>query len=136
MEEGLTMNGFEMLEALRKARDLKGADYVYVDPDGVRAGPHEVDEDGAVCVYGWQDDDGEWVPGCIVGHVLPVELLPSIADLDADAVVVARDFDPLGWDYNAGEIAWAAQLVQDDGATWGEAVEAAERRARELGVIA
>ena len=103
------------LELLRKARDLKGADYVY--PPAAA---------GEQCLY--RNPDGS--PSCIVGHVL---LWAGVGDptegWDAKDVAGANGLPTV-----VGDILAAAQGSQDIAHTWGEAVTQAEAVARECGV--
>lgn len=123
LEETTVLTPEKALELLRKARDLKGADYVY-KPETLSATGHRLDG----CKY--LEPDGS--PSCIVGHVF---VWAGIAEIEED-----RDADSLASEYGlpdvVGDILATAQAEQDSGLTWGEAVEAAERKARKHGVTA
>lgn len=108
-----------VMETLR-AVVAERPDYVY-DSEAV-------DENGVpMCVY-----VADGAPSCLVGHVLhrlgvPLDAL-SVFDESGgkDAQLVVRRV----LDGTSGATAhrlWAAQSAQDNGETWGEALEAAER---------
>lgn len=117
------------IELLERAVKEKGAKYV--DPNANTVGCQYADEKGQ--------------PLCIVGHVM------SYLDVDLRPVVTGGDFEDIervwGWGVSAVELGYAlgaaphpgvsltddavwtlgrAQTIQDDGNTWGEALEAAK----------
>lgn len=120
-----TIGAREVLELLKKARDRRGAEYVY---------PPAVTRDG--CVYVERDDKGNLHPSCIVGdmlvtdvHVEPEWFLDNAVNETASFEVtdllpgVGVTLTPL-----ANHLLATAQDAQDGGATWGVAVERAERQ--------
>lgn len=121
MTEKLVLDAPQAVAMLRKV--VYGReDYVYVRPSNV---PY--------CVN--FTDEGQ--PSCVVGHVLAeLGLTFEVAELlgvesnvaimsAADKVNECPDF---GWTLTeaAVQVLTAAQLVQDDGRTWGEALGRAE----------
>jgi hypothetical protein len=105
------------IAALEEAVAEKGEDYVY-----------RTDNPGGQCYY---SVDGE--PSCIVGHVfakLDQELFRDVADWEARyhqsmSVRTVRTRWPSRMDYDALEALSMAQVYQDAGRTWGQAVKAA-----------
>lgn len=121
----------EALELLRRARDEKGADYI--DPRV---------ESGEECQYA----TSRGRPLCIVGHAFhyarvnlrPIWNAPRVSELFEDTVRYKKrapdDVLPyrktpkkLGITREALEALQIAQRRQDDGKSWGRAVEDAER---------
>lgn len=99
---------------LVRAVEEKGKDYVYEPP--VRA-----------CLYNHEDG-----PGCIVGHVFAyagVEMPESQEGRLANHVV--RNLTE--WEPLVGEALRLAQVVQDGGGTWGEALQEFDNHVREVG---
>lgn len=110
------------LEALRKAVEERGEDYV--DPN---SGPH-----GRGCVYA--DEDG---PGCIVDTALVLAGLPVTELLGCNGGVedLADSFlpgDVLNFDDAGINVLMAAQRAQDYGQPWGDALTQAELVAAEI----
>lgn len=109
----------ETLELLERAVAEKGPDHVYQQHTEVGDG------DGAMCRYA--NPDG--TPDCIVGYVLSyVGLLGSGAHLweglAGSLLVVQKNFT-----VEAIQILLEAQITQDNGKPWGEALEAAKNEA-------
>jgi len=117
----------DVLASLERAVEKKGADYVYTLPNGTRAG--EVDPDTNIlagCLYVHGNE-----PGCIVGHVLhdwgvSLDQLRSYEQDTAETVIqhlmaskdiVVDQYDPVV------EVLRTVQTYQDNGETWGEAVQ-------------
>lgn len=131
----------EVIEALEAAVAERGRDYVYVNPDGQRAG--ELDEHDAMssCHYVHGDK-----PGCIVGYVLHSWGVPlsALAEHEGAAAqqpinqelpyIVSKfpDTNDKGYShasaqvYEIARILGAAQGAQDSGSTWQYALEAAK----------
>ena len=108
------LNKVQILEGLRKAVELRGEDYV--DPNS--------EERVSGCLY-VNDRDTEPTPGCIVGtayYVLTGELLGYEYEYTAAS---DPEFDDI-LDEEAKRVAAAAQKVQDEGGTWGQALREAE----------
>ncbi|MCW2496365.1 hypothetical protein [Jatrophihabitans sp.] len=98
---------------LVRAVEEKGADYVYVNPDGAIAAG------GNVSCFNYDPETFE--PSCIVGHVLHY--------MGVDLRTVGRHDTAQHSCYgrvegSARAALYAAQFVQDDGGTWGEALVA------------
>lgn len=71
-------------------------------------------------------------PSCLVGHALvkagaDVELLET---LNPGVAALSLNIHVPNVDFGAATVFQAAQHVQDDGGTWGEALEAAKRAYR------
>lgn len=99
----------EALELLNKAVEDKGEDYIYLPPG----------RDG--CVY-----FNKGKPSCIVGHVLAAKGVKS-TDLNSaynGSGVTTLD---IAEDERASLLLIQAQLTQDGGEPWGEAVKTAVR---------
>lgn len=104
------------------------------------AGPHHVQRE---CMYAEQDDEGNLVPGCIVGRVLhkagvPVEVLAEMdesartedkaRDTEFDTIVLSEEYSAeFTINTDAMVMLREAQRVQDCIKPWGQAA----RRARE-----
>src|SRR5690606_11144116 len=98
----------------------------------------------ADCAYVHEDEEGNLVPGCIVGHALhragvdlwkfaPIEGRQISGDVDGTPAI-----DVLGVEAAPGavDVLQAAQSVQDVDGTWGEALEAAREAALVAGCSA
>lgn len=119
----------KVIADLRRAVAEKGADYVYVDPNGKVAGsPYAL---GADCV----NYDAKGQPSCVVGHVLQYwtdegliqkqgEAFPYCANSNAyEAFREIRDNCGVIVDDGGAELATRVQILQDKGETWGLALE-------------
>lgn len=113
------------LALLREVVDEYGHDYVYRQvahrlPDG-RSKP--------MCVYA---DDGR--PSCLVGHALHRAGV-TVAELDRMLGQIGEDDDELPERVTltglAAEVLAEAQMAQDQGITWGDALAQAVARRRE-----
>lgn len=133
-----TIDAERALSLMERAVEKMGVDYTY--PAG--------DPDGSIntCVY---VRDGE--PSCLVGHALFIAGIDidALADLDTysetDVSTLARGNEEVGQEPvlprlavlsgDAVEVFQTAQMDQDQGRTWGEALSHARRRqqARERG---
>lgn len=116
----------EALFCLRRVVYDKGPDFVYEKP---------VLENWSACV---NFNDGK--PSCIVGHVFALLGLsyekasklqvdgPRIAE--SSALILSNDKN-FPWTFTVGakSVLGEAQMHQDDGKTWGEALEMAESKA-------
>lgn len=93
-------------EALAKAVELKGADFIYTKP-----------EDAVMCRYMNGDD-----PDCIHAHALHALGVTQLHQYERTSIrVILHD---LGVDDDILiEAAVRSQYVQDNGATWGKALE-------------
>lgn len=122
---GVVFGVDDVLRGLRFARDARGPDYVYQNPDpDPDAGPR--------FVYTARID-GELSPACIVGYALhhlgvPLECLSHPALNDARVPRLTSYLAERGYRLTVAAhlVLGAAQNVQDDRVTWGEAVAAAE----------
>lgn len=118
--------------ALKAAVDLKGEDYIYVNPDGRVAS----EEESISCSYYCGDGSGEnyGEPSCIFGHAL-MSMGITTAQLDwAGGSFIGMMLETLeskGWitpvSFEVKAAAYAAQQAQDNGKTWGEALGAFDR---------
>lgn len=112
----------QMLDGLKKAVAERGEDFVY--PEEWK----KPDETGMpMCQY--RNDDG--TPSCIAGVVL-TDLLPELPLIEGNTVKMILDeavedgiveFDSS----LAVHLLWDAQVAQDEGATWGDALADATR---------
>lgn len=112
---------------LERAVDELGSDHVYSKPS-LGTAPDDV-EDFACAYY---EPDGS--PSCIVGHVLSYHgvrfgwdddaNLASVRDLAGDEQFVAPQ--------TVVEYLTAAQITQDQGGTWGQALAEAEKAIEEM----
>jgi len=100
----------DVIEALRRACDTKGHDYVY----------EKVDDK---CLY-VDASSGKLQPSCIAAYALVDMGVIGLADLqeweDQAPTGIGRDMPVTVAALNA---LGAAQLLQDGGATWGEALK-------------
>ena len=115
----------EAVELLQRAVAEKGADYVY-DPDSANPGSYG-------CAYFQQDG----TPSCLVGHVIAYKgltkgLLGVWNGSDVD-LLVERGF--LDLDERAQWLLANAQNLQDNGKSWGEALDGAIEFAEEVGSV-
>jgi len=100
----------DVIEAIRRACDTEGHDYVYEKIDGK-------------CLY-VDASNGELRPSCIAAYALVDMGVIGLADLQE-----WEDLAPLGIGIDmpvtvaALNALGAAQLLQDAGATWGEALK-------------
>lgn len=115
----------QALEALRKAVELKGSDYVY--PPGEKDSPH------GSCMYAHNGS-----PSCIVGHlvnILDPEIFARLAAAEEqggphgaeeltnpDVNYLPEDF----WSPSTARVLGFAQYAQDRGELWGTALATAE----------
>ena len=115
-----------VIELLEKAVEIKGADYVY--PAGE-------------CFYSNRKVNPE--PMCIVGYVLAdeePELFSEVAERESRESLSCGIMDFEDWDialpidFKTTNVLYAAQRVQDNGGTWGTALEAAKARLAEINV--
>lgn len=103
----------QLREALVRAVEEKGADYVYPNSERVKSNIHET----PVCQY---FVGGK--PSCIVGHVLYYD---GVTDIDEGraAQVVAHDLSYYGSLTRLQLMALTeVQTIQDNGGTWGKAL--------------
>lgn len=115
----------QAMDALRKAVELKGADYVYPDSE-----KNSGNSDGT-CMYSHKGQ-----PSCIVGHVI------NILDPEVFAGLVLKEgmYGPQGvqelddegyipadfWSEDTSLVMSAAQGIQDNRLPWGDALAEAE----------
>lgn len=113
-----TITGKQALEALRKAVELRGADFIY--PEEWRTESH------GQCRY-----VHEGQPACIVGvalDTLGVNLIGR-ANASADALLINPSWSDVDVTLEATRIFYRAQVTQDNRQTWGAALAAAEQAA-------
>lgn len=123
MADRLLLTGEQALLLLRKVVFEKGADYVYKGPNPDRP---------TICYNVW---DGQ--PSCIIGHVL-AELGLKASDYEDQALGAELSITSLAgllrssktfeWDISgdAVKVLSVAQEMQDEGHSWGAALEAAQ----------
>lgn len=134
----------QALDALEKAVALKGPDYVYTDQaTGIRADSEEWHGTGIGCRYA--GPDGE--PACIVGTALSI-IDQAVFDVVRECEAEEGSFPVIDLCEGTGDVpvvvaaadaVWVfrcAQVAQDGGATWGEALKAAREYATEIEVVA
>lgn len=116
----------EAAQLLRQSVEKRGEDYVYEPPGG---------EDTS-CLY-WHKKEN--APGCGVGDVLFTAGVPAEVLKTADIHTPRRDVEihknpilRLYVDGDAISYLYAFQREQDERATWGEALEAAEKMRERL----
>lgn len=112
------------IELLERAVAEKGADYVYA------SFAKEVSKNDSTCLY---VDPETGAPSCIVGHVvsyLDSDLLPEISEWETEATddttvfsLAGRLEDRLHFTERALATLTLAQQSQDNGITWGRALE-------------
>lgn len=101
--------------AIRKAVEIRGADYLYPTPEFIERNPEYADwrTAGNHCKY---QAAGE--PACLIGlalHLIDPELVPDEHSFqDADSVLEELGFDP-----GVARAALTAQTLQDEGESWG-----------------
>lgn len=98
----------------------KGADYIYVNPDGVSS------TDGADCCN-WDRNTNQ--PSCIVGWILYRAGVPEekLIDHNTEAVYMFKEYLE-GCDFGkVFEFLANLQNLQDQGETWGKALEKARQ---------
>ena len=123
----------EAKELLERAVQEKGPDYVYVGPEGNKAG-----ELGVSCIY-FIDEE---TPGCIIGQVLAYKGFTR-SDLNTDwaglpslnsgsGVLSLRNHEVLQVDDRTFRLMRETQQQQDRGVPWGLAVSHALRYTEEV----
>ncbi|UJQ86913.1 hypothetical protein SEA_TREAT_78 [Streptomyces phage Treat] len=142
----IKVTGAVALNILRRVVTERGSSYVYVNPEGKKAGSGEYTNPNCYYVHDVVDPEGDGygvkqVPGCIVGnfmHKLGVGFKimqheeNNTSDSLVDAIMVSRhEKDENGeqkfeFTDTAKRVLRAAQSKQDGGATWGEALKYAE----------
>ena len=130
-----------VISLLERAVSERGADFNYGEWVGIELSP---DSAGEGCQYvHYVDSDGEVeeepttrskaVPGCIAGFALHLHgvKLSDLRELEGNqAHDAARNVTYLSDD--ARQVLQSAQAAQDQGKSWGEALESARVRAAEL----
>lgn len=115
----LTLNLEQAQELIASVIETHGEDKVYERSSSL-----------ASCLYVHKDNDGNLIPGCLVGTALidygidASELYNVVADI-IDLADALRRRQILGIDGDAVRYLRLAQQRQDDGETWGDANEAA-----------
>lgn len=110
----------EAIRLLRKEVANKGANFIY-----------QRLEEGTICAY-FEGDN----PSCIVGHALAGtewQERINVASYNTVGIETVRDAFPDMMDLSAERIFAVAQGYQDEGLTWGRALERAEEEYRKLG---
>lgn len=122
------MNEFDAIKALQRVVDEFGRDTIYTNPMGQRASEMTFID----CFYVHTDDNGDKTAGCLVGKVLENQgvTLEWLRDNEgARPDILANHLRDEGlYDITdaAAKTLRRAQLAQDEGATWGEALYAAK----------
>ncbi len=128
-----TVTDIQFIEALRAAVRVKGTEYVYPAPEG-----DSDDEDygyddyrnGMDCVY----STPEGAPACIIGHALykiDPDLVPGYDKVADFTSLVDSDPRLQGLSSEVVRAGQRAQALQDEGETWGRALERFEEIVRE-----
>jgi hypothetical protein len=114
----MTITRDEFTAAMRKAVELRGADYVYPkDQPGFTKAQVSAFRSDPACLY-VNAVTGE--PACLIGLALSI-IDPALLEPVGTAIAPAcRVLPELGVDYDAAYAADAAQQEQDKGETWGE----------------
>lgn len=110
------MEKLTLPEAIRIAKEVvaeKGSDYVYMTPDGVQAGVN-----GPGCVN-WNHKTN--APSCLIGHILHRHGISGMTLLDKNKAAV-RSFGQY-LENDAAEFLNILQERQDNGGTWGDALD-------------
>lgn len=118
-----TLTDTQVYEALTKLAEE--------NPSKVYKSPDELGQ----CLYVHRDDQGERIPGCIVGTVLnrlgvPLEELEKHEGNGATAVIANAGIE--GLSYDMVSFLRAVQRHQDSGYDWELAVAAAKRQSPSL----
>lgn len=103
-----------------------GADFVYTKKP--TPGLRDKGGDPGTCMYVYEDE-----PDCLIGRVLH-RLWATLDQLRDKEGYAARLLSDLCGGENVAMVLDAAQIVQDAGRTWGEALHAAKVYATKLGV--
>lgn len=125
--ERITVPASKVLETLSKVASER--------PEYVYEAPAHMTEDRALTCFYVHETDGEQTPGCLVGKVLnvlgiPLERLSAYEGTGAYSVT-ERVLDVQGEPDAISDVLnslAAAQDAQDNGATWGDALERATRK--------
>ena len=117
-----TLTTGEFLHALRQVVAEKGAGYVY-PKSGKRAAAGDL---APVCQY--RVNGG---PSCIIGHVL--DRLGIVTEPRHEGCEASHVIALYGGSEQVAALADAAQVVQDGGDTWGDALAEVEHLAEFLG---
>ena len=122
------LDALKALAALEQAVENNGADFVYKPHEHELGGSDNPDLGSCRYVH-------NGCPDCMIGHVL-FGVGWDYEELDRVGVVatLAAHF-PDRMSDDAKCILWAAQKIQDDGSTWGDALAGARLMAKELGVL-
>lgn len=108
----------EVTDATNKVVNERGHDYVYTTPEGWMA--PDVDS----CKYRF-NVDGRITPGCIVGAVVYELDKDMLFSLEEGAYVSGQPLEVVSrFSVESLQALMSAQLEQDRGHTWGEALEA------------
>lgn len=125
----------EVRALIVRAIEEKGADYRYQMPTQVDP---ETGDEWQDCVY---VADGQ--PSCLVGHVLVMAGVPMPSILPYEGTSADATWGSLmdgtppttyvrGESSVVAQALWAAQQAQDNGKTWGEALEAFDKTVKRL----
>ena len=120
MNSPIELSAERALQIMREVVAEYGEDHVYTTPDGTPA-------DGMSSCFYVHDDQ----PGCIAGHVFHRAGISLQTLRDAESSGANGVAHKLGIPAETGATLYQAQLTQDDGGTWGEALAEAERYAAE-----
>ncbi len=113
------------LELLTECVAERGEEYVYTSEGDVT---NRYPDITPACYYVHQDSDGVKSPGCIAGLALhkagvPLDVLEEHERMTANSLLRSlRSLGIIDYDDDAAYALRRAQVIQDDGGTWGAAL--------------
>ncbi len=122
-QEKIFIDADRAIQLLHEARNSKG--YDYVDQNSQCGGCRNTE---------WDRDESKYVPSCIVGHVLvaagvPVDTLSDFnGSITTTRVGLTNELGPDAFEITkeATVVLVTAQRAQDEGKSWGSAVDYAD----------
>jgi hypothetical protein len=127
-----------VLDALEKAVEEKGEDFIYVNNEG-HSSRNKFGEAAAIMCHYVHYDDGTPIAGCIAGNVLnrlgvSLDIL-SEKETQPIRIVLSELMDEevvtLAFDSKVSLLLSTAQCAQDGGQTWGDALKEAKNAVSE-----
>jgi hypothetical protein len=120
-----------VLDALEKAVEEKGEDFIYVNNEG-HSSRNKFGETAAIMCHYVHYDDGTPIAGCIAGNVLNRlgVSLDALSDYETQPIktvlINLTDAEEVTFDSKVSLLLSNAQCAQDGGQTWGDALKAAK----------